>query len=182
METLIKLGKIGLGVGMTVIPGTYAFTESIGYVARVDGVSMQETLNPSDSRNKNDYVFLSKSNNLLKKGNIRHGDIVSIKSPRHHDKYLIKRIVGLEGDIVKIPENTKIASRWDNPKGVLNYSDRTIQIPMGHCWVEGDNAKRSEDSNMFGPDLVGLGHIVAKATHIVWPVERWTKLGSTTQN
>lgn len=41
METLIKLGKIGLGVGMTVIPGTYAFTESIGYVARVDGVSMQ---------------------------------------------------------------------------------------------------------------------------------------------
>jgi hypothetical protein len=41
METLIKLGKIGLGVCMTVIPGTYAFTESVGYVARVDGISMQ---------------------------------------------------------------------------------------------------------------------------------------------
>lgn len=38
----------------------------------------QETLNPSDSKS-HDYVFLSKSNSLLKKGNLRHGDIVSIK-------------------------------------------------------------------------------------------------------
>lgn len=38
----------------------------------------QETLNPSDSKG-HDYVFLSKSNSLLKKGNLRHGDIVSIK-------------------------------------------------------------------------------------------------------
>ena len=40
-ETLIKAGKIGLGVCMTAIPGAYAFREGVGYVAKVDGISMQ---------------------------------------------------------------------------------------------------------------------------------------------
>ena len=40
-ETLIKAGKIGLGIFMTAIPGAYAFREAVGYVARVDGFSMQ---------------------------------------------------------------------------------------------------------------------------------------------
>lgn len=40
-ETLIKAGKVCLGVVMTTIPGMYAFREAVGYVARVDGISMQ---------------------------------------------------------------------------------------------------------------------------------------------
>lgn len=172
-ETLIKAGKVCLGVVMTTIPGMYAFREAVGYVARVDGISMQETLNPSDSKG-HDYVFLSKSNSLLKKGNLRHGDIVSIKSPRHPATYIIKRVVGLEGDIVQIPENTKINPQWDNPKGVLNYAKRTIQVPKGHCWVEGDNARLSQDSRFYGP--ISLGLITAKATHVVYP--RWKRLES----
>ncbi|XP_062610458.1 mitochondrial inner membrane protease subunit 2-like isoform X1 [Saccostrea cucullata] len=175
-ETLKTICKIGLGVTMTAITGFYALEESIGYVSRVDGISMQDTLNPSKSKKQHDYVFLSKSHNLLKKGNIKHGDIVSIKSPRHPERYLIKRIVGLEGDIVKIPENTKINKRWDNPEGVVNYTKRTIQIPQGHCWVEGDNARMSEDSNKFGP--ISLGLITAKATHVVWPPHRRKRLES----
>ena len=40
-ETQIKTSKTGLGVFMTAIPGAYAFREAVGYVARVDGFSMQ---------------------------------------------------------------------------------------------------------------------------------------------
>ena len=34
---------------------------------------------------------------------------------------------------------------------VLNVDKRTIQIPKGHCWVEGDNARLSQDSRYYGP-------------------------------
>lgn len=26
-----------------------------------------------------------------------------------------------------------------------------MQVPPGHCWVEGDNGRFSQDSNFFGP-------------------------------
>lgn len=34
---------------------------------------------------------------------------------------------------------------------VLNFAKRTIQVPKGHCWVEGDNARLSQDSRFYGP-------------------------------
>ena len=40
-ETLIKVSKKGLGVFNTAISGAYAFLEAVGYVARVDGISMK---------------------------------------------------------------------------------------------------------------------------------------------
>lgn len=46
-----------------------------------------------------------------------------------------------------------------------------IQIPKGHCWVEGDNHAKSMDSNMFGP--IALGLITAQAKYVVWPPKRW---------
>lgn len=29
--------------------------------------------------------------------------------------------------------------------------DEEVPIPAGHCWVEGDEAFHSKDSNSFGP-------------------------------
>lgn len=79
-------------------------------------------------------------------------------SPRNPNTCLIKRVVGLEGDIV---ENK------GNEQGFLT-------VPKGHCWVEGENRPQSMDSNFFGP--VPLGLITAKATHIVWPLKRVSAL------
>ncbi len=50
------------------------------------------------------------------------------------------------------------------------YFKRQVEIPTGHCWVEGDNHGHSLDSNVFGP--VALGLIKSKATYIVWPPKR----------
>jgi inner membrane protease subunit 2 len=51
-----------------------------------------------------------------------------------------KRIVALEGDIVKT---------------LPPWKDKTVRIPEGHVWVEGD-APNSRDSNHFGPLPLGL--------------------------
>ena len=78
---------------------------------------------------------------------LKRGDVVVFISHRDPDKFIVKRIIGLEGDIIK------------NDKS--NHND--CLVPKGHCWVEGDNYQVSEDSIKYGPISTGL--ILAKITH-----------------
>ena len=43
-----------------------------------------------------------------------------------------------------------------------------LQVPVGHVWVEGDNAENSNDSNSFGPVPAGL--VQAQVRCKVWPL------------
>ncbi|CAI4210686.1 unnamed protein product [Parascedosporium putredinis] len=63
--------------------------------------------------------------------------------PLDPEKTAVKRIVGLEGDLVW----SRHASHYD-----------AIRVPKGHIWVEGDagNDKESLDSNTYGPISVRL--------------------------
>ncbi|XP_073995279.1 mitochondrial inner membrane protease subunit 2 [Rhodnius prolixus] len=140
---IVKTVLLGVPVGITLI-------DVIGYVARVDGTSMQPLLNPNAGT---DYVFLSRWS--VRCYDVARGDVVALFSPKDPEQKLIKRIIGLEGDIIQ----------------TLNFSPKVVKVPKGHCWVEGDNASNSMDSNLFGPIAVGL--ITAKATAIVWPPSRW---------
>lgn len=82
-----------------------------------------------------------------------------VKHPKKPESYmLIKRVIGVEGDIVK----------------TLGYKKSFVKIPKGHCWVEGDNHSHSLDSNHFGP--IPLGLVIAKASHIIWPPSQFSKL------
>ncbi|XP_001360992.2 mitochondrial inner membrane protease subunit 2 [Drosophila pseudoobscura] len=137
----------GLPLGIT-------FFDCVGYVARVDGTSMQPALNPvADVR---DYVFLLRWGNH--NSDVERGDIISLVSPKDPGQKIIKRVVGLQGDVVS----------------TIGYRDPIVSVPQGHCWVEGDHTGHSLDSNTFGP--VALGLMTAKAVAIVWPPERWRLL------
>lgn len=81
---------LGIPIGIT-------FLDTIGYVAKVEGVSMQPTLNPDE--NKPDYVFLNRR--AIRTQDIQRGEIVTVKSPKSPNQILIKRVVGLSGDIVQ---------------------------------------------------------------------------------
>jgi len=140
------------------IPAGVTIVDVIGYIAKVEGSSMQPVLNP-DPLGTTDYVFLHNwpvATNAYDR--ISRGDIVALISPRDPEQRIIKRIVGLEGDIVE----------------TRGYKKPYIRVPVGHCWIEGDHHLNSLDSNIFGP--VALGLIRSKAKCIVWPPSRWQML------
>ena len=195
------------------VPLTLIFFDNIAYIARVDGVSMQPTLNPNPCDN-DDRIFLDDDDDLNGNGSsilinhhekssttfinnddvrrrrinmknflfnrfsnssdliwlshwstrnyqIERGYIVSLISPKNPNQIIIKRVIAVEGDTVVTRRNFKFD---------------TIRIPKGHCWVEGDNHKKSLDSNFFGPVAVGL--ITAQAKYIIWPPKRWQTLST----
>ncbi|KAI0776002.1 LexA/Signal peptidase [Trametes elegans] len=126
-------------------------------VKAVRGRSMQPTLNPDDSPWRDIVLFDSYSVRLAQEYN--RGDIVALKSPRD-SKLIVKRIVALEGDVVKT---------------LPPYPDAEVRVPKGHAWVEGDEPFRTEDSNRFGP--VPLGLIQSRLAFILWPWGRMGPLG-----
>uniref|UniRef100_A0A6B2EE67 Mitochondrial inner membrane protease subunit 2 n=1 Tax=Phlebotomus kandelakii TaxID=1109342 RepID=A0A6B2EE67_9DIPT len=140
------------------IPIGLAFLDIVGYVARVDGSSMQPVLNPG--QNDSDYVFLSRWS--VRNLEINRGDIVSLISPKNPDQKILKRVLALEGDVIS----------------TIGYYKPYVTVPEGHFWIEGDNTGNSLDSNTFGP--VALGLLSARATCIVWPPSRWQVLPSIT--
>ncbi|KAJ7638697.1 peptidase S24/S26A/S26B/S26C, partial [Roridomyces roridus] len=83
------------------------------------------------------------------------GDIVALKSPDDAKYELVKRIVGVEGDVVRTR---------------APYPQPEVRVPQGHIWVEGD-AFHTRDSNMFGP--VPLGLVDSKLAFIIWPYWRF---------
>lgn len=147
LRLILRSVLFGIPVGITLF-------DSVGYVARVEGISMQPSLNPNCD--EVDYVFLNRW--AVRTYNIARGEIISLISPKDPDQKIIKRVVGVEGDVIK----------------TLGYKKPYVTIPEGHCWVEGDHTGHSLDSNSFGPISVGL--VTAKASHIVWPPHRWQNL------
>lgn len=80
---------------------------------------MQPVLNPSSG--SQDYVFLSRW--AIRNMHVERGDIVSLTSPKDPELKLIKRVVGLQGDVVS----------------TVGYKKQFVKIPDGHIWVEGDH-------------------------------------------
>ncbi|BFZ10914.1 hypothetical protein BsWGS_13953 [Bradybaena similaris] len=136
------------------IPPYMAFNDLFYSIRTVDGVSMQPTLNPEGKNT--DFVLLDRW--AAANFQFERGDVVSLISPKDPSQWLIKRVVALEGDQVKSD----------------SCFQEDVNIPRGHCWVEGDNRECSLDSNNFGP--VSYGLITAKASYILWPPSRWGKL------
>jgi inner membrane protease subunit 2 len=125
--------------------------------------SMQPIVNTTE--NNKDFVFVLRLfslkhlfNEPLVEEVINRGDIVSIKSPKNANECYLKRIVGMPGDLVK----------------TINYKHDYVMVPEGHCWIEGDNFKRSYDSNSFG--CVPLALVLGKAHYIIYPFNRISRL------
>jgi len=145
------LSGIVLGLPIYITVNDYFFS-----IARVEGASMQPTLNPPCKKKQSDFVFIDRWHTTPK--DIHPGDIVALSSPTNQHVSFIKRVVGVEGDFLTTPR----------------YRHDAVRVPRGHCWVEGDNYRSSLDSNKFGP--VSLGLVKGKATHVIWPPRRWSKL------
>ncbi|KDQ08867.1 hypothetical protein BOTBODRAFT_138428 [Botryobasidium botryosum FD-172 SS1] len=133
------------------------FTKHVATVKVVSGRSMQPTLNPDMSKMM-DVVLLNRL--VTTDHNFERGDVVTLKSPTDHKHMIIKRIIALEGDIVRT-----------RPP----HSEALVSVPQGHIWVEGDEPFHTHDSNTFGP--VPLGLVDGRVERILFPLSRWGPLG-----
>ena len=92
-------------------------------------------------------------------------------------KDLIKRVIGLPGDVVEgrdnqLLVNDRILVEPYLDEGVTTSDFGPVTIPEGCIWVMGDNRGDSRDSRSFG--RIDEDHIVGRAFVRVWPL---TSLG-----
>ncbi|MCX6089426.1 MAG: signal peptidase I [Candidatus Atribacteria bacterium] len=106
----------------------------------------------------------------------QRGDIIVFRYPIDDRKNLIKRIIGLPGDRIKI-ENGMVTVN-DNPlqgekfgrtyydMGFYGQGEHTV--PDGSYFVLGDNSQNSDDSRFWG--YVPRKNILGRAFVIYWPL------------
>lgn len=103
------------------------------------------------------------------------GDVIIFLPPRSMEEDLIKRVIGLPGDIVEVKDGVVYVNNKpvDEPyiKSPPNYTYTTEIVPEGEYWVLGDNRTNSNDSHTGW--TVPREDIVGKACLIIWPPSHW---------
>jgi len=109
--------------------------------------SMEDTLHPED------YVFLAKKAYVF--GEVKFGDIVVFESKlldeRGGNKSLIKRVIGLPGDIIEVKDGAayRNGDRLNEPyikDGETPGTMAPVTVPADSFFVLGDNRQVSMDS------------------------------------
>ncbi|EGT3617676.1 signal peptidase I, partial [Clostridium perfringens] len=82
-------------------------------------------------------------------------DIVNVYAPYKYDNFLVKRIIGLPGDIIEINDSTlyingeKIYEPYIKEEMNIPYYLK-LKIPKDKFFIMGDNRNISLDSRYFG--------------------------------
>lgn len=131
--------------------------------------SMVSTLNIGDRVlvNKLSYRF----------GDVSRGDIIVFERPAGEADSeitdLIKRVVGLPGDVVE-GQNGRVLVNGEPldesylDDGVTTGDFDAIEVPADHLFMMGDNRGDSRDSRFFGP--IPEDSVVGRAFFRVWPL------------
>jgi len=104
----------------------------------------------------------------------QRGDIVVIDPPTHTGPPLIKRVIGLPGEMISIEQghvliNGEPLDEPYLPEPTRGFLAPTL-VPEEHVFVMGDNRPASNDSRAFG--AISYQHIVGKAWLRYWPIQK----------
>jgi signal peptidase I len=136
---------------------------------RVDGLSMLPTLQDGE------FVLVNRLAYRL--GEPTHGDIIVFGSITQLDLDLIKRVVGLPGDDIRIADGQVIINGLVLNEPYVSAQPRyggEWSVPEGFLFVLGDNRNDSSDSHAWG--LLPLKNVVGKAVLIYWPPPDWAMI------
>ncbi len=105
------------------------------------------------------------------------GDVVVFHSPREPSKDLIKRVIGLPGEMVLIREGQvfvdgqPLVEPYIDPRNQRRRASGSWELGPDDYFVMGDNRVNSSDSRHWGP-LDG-DQIIGKAWISYWPPDYW---------
>lgn len=131
--------------GMFVIMGAFILSAIIVFffkITTVQGISMQNTLHEGEK-----YVLskVSYFNNTPEKG-----DIIVFERDDLSVRYLIKRVIGVEGDHIVIKDNQLYINDELVNESYINEpmetEDIDVVVPTGKVFAMGDNRNHSIDS------------------------------------
>ncbi len=131
--------------------------------------SMEPTLMINDKVivNKFSYKFFG----------IKRGEIIVFHSPVENNKDLVKRVIAIEGEIVRLePDGSiyindkKLENDYYNKNEKPVYSGQVYEIGKDEIFVMGDNRNDSYDSRYFGP--IKEDKVFGKVFLIYWPPSR----------
>ena len=135
----------------------------------IPSLSMYSTLD------KGDRVLVNKLSYRLH--DVGRGDLVVFERPPNVAdtgiEDLIKRVVGLEGDVVegydgKVFINGRALDEDYLDDGIKTGDFQRVTVPDDHIFVMGDNRGNSEDSRIFG--AIDEDLLVGRAFVRVWPI------------
>jgi len=151
-------------VGLALI--LFVVINAISARVRVDGFSMMPTLHDGE------FVLVNKLAFHL--GSTSRGDIIVFRSTTIPDLDLIKRVIGIAGDRIKIANGTVTVNGvvLNEPyiAAAPDYGGNWV-IPAGNLFVLGDNRNDSSDSHAWG--FLPVENVIGKATIIYWPPPEW---------
>jgi inner membrane protease subunit 2 len=130
----------GLFIGLV---GTITLNDHFLEPITIEGVSMAPTLSPSfNETGAKDVLLMQK---WRPTANLQRGDVVMVTLD-----YRRRPKEGKEG-------MSKGGMVWDaiGEQKEFGVGKRRWRVPLGHVWVEGDNASMSKDSNTYGPVSFG---------------------------
>ncbi|KAL9232253.1 hypothetical protein vseg_007381 [Gypsophila vaccaria] len=131
--------------------GIYVTRTHICDIAYTPGASMLPTMSITG-----DVILVDRISPRF--GEIVPGDIVIVRSPENPRKVITKRFIAREDESVNF---------LVDPKN--SVESKTVVVPKGHVWVQGDNIYDSRDSRAFGPVPYGL--LYGKVFWRVWPIK-----------
>ncbi len=104
-----------------------------------------------------------------------YGDVIAFTYPRDPSFDLVKRVIGLPGDIIEIERGQVIRNGETLDEAYVVNGDRrsvdAVEVPPGSYYVLGDNRRASTDSRSWG--FVREEDIIGRAWLSYWPSDRF---------
>lgn len=93
---------------------------------------------------------------------------------------LLKRVIGLPGDVVEVKENKVFVNGAALSEPYLNESPQyeygPVTVPEGCYFMLGDNRNRSRDSHMWDDPFVPFSSVKGKVVLCYWPTNHIGKV------
>ena len=132
-------------------------------------IGLQQVVGPSMMPTYKEGNVIVVNKLFYKFAKVKRGDIIVLSES---EKYMIKRVIGLPGEVIEYKNNRLYVNGVEQEEAYLGddvYTDDFTSklIPEGEYLVLGDNRGDSQDSRDYG--FIAKKQIIGKVWFKVWP-------------